>query len=47
MAQPNNLFQELIKNPTIKSNLLELDSSNEVEKIIIDWENSDNSFDIL
>ncbi len=42
-----NLFQELIKNPTIKSNLLELDSSNEVEKIITDWENSDNSFDIL
>jgi len=42
-----NLFQNLIKNSNIKSKLLELNSSDEVEKIIKDWENSDNSFDIL
>ena len=53
MSYPNshrkliNLFQELIKNSIIKSNLLELNSSNEVEKIIIDWENKENAFDIL
>ena len=41
------LFQELIKNPNIKSKLLELDSSNQVEQIIKDWENDDNSLDIL
>ncbi len=42
-----NLFQNLIKNPTTKSKLLELNSSSEVEKIIKDWENDDNAFDIL
>ena len=42
-----NLFQELIKNPIIKSNFLELNSANEIEKNIINWENSDNVFDIL
>jgi mannitol/fructose-specific phosphotransferase system IIA component (Ntr-type) len=53
MSSPNshrkliNLFQELIKNPIVKSNLLELNSSEEVEKIIINWENSDTTFDIL
>ena len=42
-----SLFQDLIKNPNIKSNLLELSSSEQAEKIILDWENSDNAFDIL
>ena len=42
-----NLFQNLIKNPTTKSKLLELNSSSEVEKIIKDWENDDNVFDML
>ena len=42
-----NLFQNLIKNPTTKSKLLELNSSSEVERIIKDWENDDNTFDML
>ena len=42
-----NLFQNLINHSDIKSKLLELDSSSEVEKIIKNWENDDNVFDIL
>ena len=42
-----NLFQNLIKNPITKSKLLELNSSSEVERIIKDWENDDNEFDML
>ena len=42
-----NLFQSLISNPDIKTKILELDSSNEVEKIIKNWETDDNVFDIL
>ena len=42
-----NLFQNLIKNPDIKSKLLELNSSDKVAKTIKDWENTDNMFDIL
>ena len=42
-----NLFQDLIKDPNIKSNLLEINSSKEAEKIILDWENDDSSFDML
>ena len=42
-----NLFQNLINHSDIKSKLLELDSSNEVEKIIKNWENDDNVFNIL
>ena len=42
-----NLFQNLIKNSTTKSKLLALNSSSEVERIIKDWENDDNAFDML
>ena len=33
-----NCFQELIKNSNIKSNILEVNSSEEIEKIIQQWE---------
>ena len=42
-----NLFQNLISNPDIKSRLLDLDSSNEIEKIIKNWEDNDNVFNVL
>ena len=33
-----NLFQDLIKNSKIKSNILEVNSNEQIEKIIQDWE---------
>ena len=46
--QPNahrvliNLFQDLIKNSNIKSNILEVNSIDEIEEIIKEWENEED-----
>ena len=37
-----NLFQNLIKNSNIKSNILEVNSTEEIEKIIKEWENQED-----
>ena len=42
-----NLFQNLIKNSDIKSKILEVNSSLEIEKIIQKWEENDYSNELL
>ena len=37
-----NLFQDLIKNSNIKSNILEVNSTEEIEEIIKNWENQED-----
>ena len=37
-----NIFQNLIKNSNIKSNILEVNSAEEIEKIIEKWENQED-----
>ena len=37
-----NLFQNLIKNSNIKSNILEVNSTEEIEEIIKNWENQED-----
>ena len=37
-----NLFQEMINEPKIKSELIQANSKNDIENIILSWENSDN-----
>ena len=42
-----NLFQNLIKDSKIKSQLLDINSSNEAEDIIKEWQNQNNISDDL
>ncbi len=42
-----NLFQDLIKNSDIKSKILEVNSSQEIEKIIQTWEMSNEQDDLV
>jgi len=42
-----NLFQNLIKDSNIKSKLLELNSIQEVEDVIRDWEDNEENNDVI
>ena len=37
-----NLFQEMINEPKIKSEFIQANSKNDIENIILSWENSDD-----